>query len=192
MSSRRSLSESTPIVCPTRRPARARSFLGTRAHGPTLSSAAPGPLHRASAGTSGNVGFEAHRCVMVVNPRHQQVFTKVTLEQQPSPGFHCGGRDFRFPGGRDGAGRDRRGAHAWCSRGSSGSGVGMVRGGRVAREQPHEPEAECGDAPDDGHAHRHGMIEFLGTRAQSCSTEGRQNLQSGPIRDSPVPQGSGS
>ena len=36
----------------------------------TLSSAAPGRLHSASLVTSGNVGFGARRCVMVVNPRH--------------------------------------------------------------------------------------------------------------------------
>jgi hypothetical protein len=35
-----------------------------------LSSAAPGRLHSASPVTSSDVGFEARRCTMVVNPRH--------------------------------------------------------------------------------------------------------------------------
>ena len=42
---------------------------------PILSSAAPGRLHSASSVTSNNVGVVARRCVMVLNPRHQQAFT---------------------------------------------------------------------------------------------------------------------
>jgi len=57
-----------PKVSPDRRlHGASRDFT---AEAPTLSSAVPGRLHSASPVTSSNVGFEARRCSMVVNPRH--------------------------------------------------------------------------------------------------------------------------